>query len=343
MSVRDELAAATSEADLRAALKRALIALDDARTKREELVEAVYTAARDAASALALPVVPKPPSDRRTKQRAEVAVVVLSDWQLGKRTPSYSSEVCEQRIVTLADKVRRLTAIQRADHPVRECHVLALGDMIEGELIFPGQAHRIDSSLYRQVTVDGPRILAGFLRSMLADFDRVTVWSVDGNHGALGGPFRRDYHPESNGDRMLYRITSTVLESEKRLTWNMADPAGERNWYIVAELGAYRSLLLHGDQFRGHAGIPWYGIQKKAGGWALGAIPETFSDVDFGHWHQPTRLTLNRLTARCNGSTESHNTYAIEQLAAVGRPSQGLRFVEPEGGHVTAEYTVWLD
>ena len=342
MSVRDELTTASAEADLRAALNRALRDLDAAKATREELVNAVYRAAGDAARALVIPPVPKPVPDRR-RGRPEVAVVVLSDWQLGKKTPSYNSEVCAERIERLAAKVQKLTDIQRADHPVRECHILALGDLVEGELIFPGQAHRIDASLFRQVSVDGPRILTGFLRTMLATFDRVTVWSVDGNHGAIAGPMRREMHPESNGDRILYQNARMLLEPEKRLAWHMAEPDGERNWYIVARIGAYSSLLLHGDQFRGHSGIPWYGIQKKAGGWALGAIADEFTDLDFGHYHQPTRLTLNRVTARCNGSTESHNTYAIEQLAAVGRPSQGLRFVEPEGGHVTAEYTVWLD
>jgi hypothetical protein len=338
----DQGAESATVAGLRSANNRLLRQLDVAKATREELVDAVYRAARDAASALTLPPVTPPPSDRR-RAKAEVAVVVLSDWQLGKRTPSYDSEVCAERIERLARKVVRLTEIQRSDHPVRDLHVFAVGDLVEGELIFGGQAHRIDASLYRQVTVDGPRILAGAIRHWLSAFHTVTVWSVDGNHGALGGPFRKEYHPESNADRMLYRIVQGLLEGEKRLTWNMPDPAGERNWYVVAEIGAYRSLLLHGDQFRGHSGIPWYGIQKKAGGWALGAIPEPFDDLDFGHFHQPTRLTLNRVTARCNGSTESHNTFAIEQMAAVGRPSQGLRFVEPEKGIVTAEYTIWLD
>lgn len=342
MSLADEAREIDADTDLKAALNRTLRELDKAKASKAELVDAVYRAAKDAASALSIPPVAKPAKDPR-KGRPEVAVVVLSDWQLGKKTPSYSSEVCAERIERLAGKVQKLTTIQRADHPVRELHVFAVGDLIEGELVFGGQAHRIDSSLFRQVSVDGPRILVGFLRTMLATFDRVTVWSVDGNHGAIAGPFRKEMHPESNGDRILYQNARMLLESEKRLAWNMAEPDGERNWYVVAQIGNYRALLLHGDQFRGHAGIPWYGIQKKAGGWALGAIPDAFDDVDFGHFHQPTRLTLNRVTARCNGSTESHNTFAIEQLAAVGRPSQGLRFVEPEGGHVSAEYVVYLD
>jgi hypothetical protein len=179
----------------------------------------------------------------------------------------------------------------------------------------------------------------------------VTTWEVDGNHGAIGGPVRREMHPESNGDRMLYRIAASLTEQDKRITHHMTDPHGESNWYHLAEVGRYHSLLVHGQEFRGNAGMPWYSIQKKVGGWALGAIPEFAHavqtegdcDVDFGHYHQPTRLTLNRVTARCNGSTESYNTFAMQQMAAVGRPSQSLRFIDPVKGRVTAEYVLWLD
>jgi len=65
--------------------------------------------------------------------------------------------------------------------------------------------------------------------------------------------------------------------------------------------------------------------------------------VALGHWHTPTRVTLNRITARVNGSTESDNTYALENLAASGRPAQWLFFVDPERGRATAEYLVQLD
>lgn len=336
----------------RSALDNALRQLEKARVTKDELVQAVYDASRTAVAALDIPKVPRPAKDSRRKS-PESTVAVVSDWQLGKRTPDYDSASCERRIARFADKVERIVAVQRADHPITECHVFALGDIIEGELIFPGQAHRIDSSLYRQVTVDGPRIMASFIRRMLAIHDKVVVWWVDGNHGALGGPWRKEYHPESNGDRMLGRIVQLILEQEiaaGRVEFKMLDPDGERNWYHVAHIGNYRSMLIHGDQFRGHAGMPWYSLQKKVGGWSLGAIGDFIvderpghSDIDFGHWHQPTRVTLNRVTARCNGSTESYNTFAIEQLAAVGQPSQGLRFVDPERGRVTGEYTVWLD
>jgi DNA repair exonuclease SbcCD nuclease subunit len=75
----------------------------------------------------------------------------------------------------------------------------------------------------------------------------------------------------------------------------------------------------------------------------MGGIADRFDDVAFGHYHQPTRITVNTATVRCAGSPESDNSYASESLAAVGRPSQPLMFVNPEKGQVTAEYPcVWL-
>lgn len=341
MSDLGEFEEAQTVEELRRTVDRLGGQLARAKHKREELVEAVYRAARDSIAALDVPKIPQVKPDGR-RSTAETAVAVLADWQLAKATPTYNSEVCEKRIGLYAEKVDELTSIQRADHPVRNLHVWVLGDIVEGELIFPGQAHVIDSGLYRQVTVDGPRILGGFLRRMLHTFENIHVTAVIGNHGAIGGRSRREMDPETNADRMLYRIVQQLLGNERRITWDIPDGRGERNWYAIDEIGEYRALLAHGDQIRGHAGFPFYGLAKKVWGWATGAVPEPFDDVFIGHWHQPTRVTLNSITARVSGSPESDNTYAQENLAATGRPSQWLLFVHPKRG-VTAEYCVWLD
>ena len=101
-----------------------------------------------------MPATPSPVNDSRTKGE-EVAVAVLSDWQLAKVTPDYNSLICEERINKYADKVVSLTEIQRADHPVKDNHVWVLGDIVEGELIFPGQSFLIDGvSVDQSVSVE---------------------------------------------------------------------------------------------------------------------------------------------------------------------------------------------
>lgn len=330
---------------LKTALNNALRSLRKAKASKEELVEAVYQAAKDAVCAIEIPPVPKPPSDPREID-SEVAIAVLADWQLAKTTLSYNSDVCEKRIRQYAQKVKKLTAIQRADHPVKEARIYLLGDLVEGELIFPGQAHLIDASLYSQVVERGPQILAEFVRFMLSEFEKVHVVGVIGNHGALGGRARRDYHPESNADAMMYEVARMLVSQDKdamkRLTWAPNAIRGERRWYAVDKIGDKSFFLFHGDQCRGgFAGIPWYGFSKRIQGWRMGAVPEPFDYALAGHFHTPTRMLIGNVRLWVSGSTESHNTYAAEELAAQGTPSQWLLFAHPKLG-VTAEYEVHL-
>jgi hypothetical protein len=293
----------------------------------------------EAIAGLDMPPVPPAPKDTRRKGE-ETAVLMLSDWQLGKATPTYSSDVCAERVELLQDKVTRLVEIQRADHPVKRIAVMLLGDMIEGELIFPGQAHQIDSSLFRQVAVDGPKILGALVRWAAANFEHVDVYAVPGNHGHIGGRSWKEMNPESNGDRLLYQICSQLTESLVNVNWNVA-----LDWFQVANLGEKcRFLLLHGDQVRGWAGIPWYGWARKVLAW--GSLSRLWPEMDFdhiaaGHFHTPVSMYINGRRLWVNASTESHNPYALEQLAAAGEPAQWLLFVKPGQG-VTWECLVSL-
>ena len=341
-SLKDFAAVEAVESDVRAALNRALRENAKIKASRADLVDAVYRAVSDNVKALALPPVKAPTPDAR-KRSAEVAVAMVGDWQLGKKTPTYDSAACEKRIEEYAEKVSILTEIQRADHPVKELHVWMLGDMVEGINIFPGQSWLVDSSLYRQVALDGPRIMGNFLRSMLAQFEKVHVTAVIGNHGRLGR--WGEYDPESNSDRMLYRITQQLLADEKRLTWDIPDGMGERHWYAVDRIGNYSCLLFHGDQLGGRlqGALTIIGAKRKISGWMSGAIQEPFKDVAFGHWHQLAEIPIiGASVARCNGSPESDNTFAQEALAAVSKPSQRLMYVHPGKGIVSAEHKVWL-
>lgn len=215
-----------------------------------------------------------------------------------------------------------------------------LGDMIEGVDIFPGQQWLIDSTLYRQIFETTPTILVDFLRYLLMHFDQVKVWAVQGNHGRIGR--KGVFGPEDNADRMLYRLVKLMMQHEPRLEFNMSDPEGERAWYLVARIGKYRAMLIHGDQIRGANGYPWYGLGKKVHSWASGGIDETFDDICLGHYHQLGAMPLNKRVAWANGAVESTNTFAAETMAAQSDPKQWLLFVQPERGHVTAAYPVYL-
>lgn len=324
------------ETDTRAALDRALRSLEKAKATREELVAAVYSAAKDAAETISVPPVPKPKAHDK-KRPPETAVCILADWQVGKTTPTYDSEVAADRVRLYAEKVARLITLHHA--PVDEAVVLLLGDLVEGELVFPGQSHRIDASLYRQ-TFHVAQLLAEIVRTIAAAVPAVRVVGVIGNHGAIGGPVRRESHPETNADAMAYNVARLLVEKEPRIDWEETFVRHERAWYRTVEVRGRQWWLFHGDQIKGGAfGYPWYGLNKRLLGWQTSVAPFDYSAS--GHWHQPVRVQVNTVTHWGAGSTESSNTFAQEYLASGGQePSQWLIFQGDDG--VTAEYLVRL-
>jgi hypothetical protein len=335
MNFSDAINTETAIEEYRSALKRALAGEARAKRKTEDLVEAVYQAARDAQ--LAAPrIILKPPAKDTRKAKSEVALVHLTDWQAGKKTVSYGMETLAERIRKMIDKVMTLTDIQRAHHPVRECVVLLGGDMVEGIGIFPGQAYEVEAHLFEQLFTVVSVIQEAIARLALY-FDKVHVVCEFGNHGRLGR--KGDMPGGDNIDRFAYRIASERLSEMKNVTWQQSG-----DWHQIFTIGNYKAMLVHGDEINSYGGnVPAFGILRKCNAWATGVVDD-FQDVYMGHFHTPMTLTMaNGGRVFVSGSPESHNEYARVFVAAVGKPSQRLHYIDPEKGRVTAEYTIWLD
>jgi len=335
-ALADEVDAQAQIDELRAALQREQRKAAKAKNKTADLIQAVYDGSKDAMLAVGRhPIIPRPARDRR--RSPEIALLHLSDWQLGKITDSYNPDVCEERVRMAIARTLKIAEIQRADHPVRDCAVLLGGDLVEGVGIFPGQEWEIDSGAFEQVM----RVVAlveQAIISLLDGFEHVEVWEVAGNHGRIG---KKGQHPrKDNWDHIAGAIARMKLENQPRLTWHEPD-----KWYEVVTAGEYKALLVHGDQIKNFGGnTPVFGILRKSTGWSSGAIREEFTDVYMGHFHTPMSLTMpNGAMIRVVGSPESDNEYAREFVAARGWPSQRLVFIDPKRGRITADYTLWLD
>jgi hypothetical protein len=306
-SLKEDAEASQAELDIRATNVRLLRQLEKARVGKQDIVDAVYRAVTDNVRTLAFAPV-KPPAVPRHKGETETAIVTFSDLQLGQVTPTFNTDVAEQRVTAYADKIAKLVELQRTDHPVTNAKVYMIGDLIEGELIVPSHPHQVDSSVYAQVALNGPRILTDFLRRMLAIFPgRVDIVSVPGNHGDVGGPARKMYNPETNFDRMLSTIVRHVFEAsaEKRASFTIPDGYGRTSWYAVDYVGDIGFHLWHGHQARRTSSSSHLPFYKLVLGWAAGAIPEPFAVSICGHHHTPTMLSIGTRTLFINGTFAS--------------------------------------
>jgi len=343
MSLADDLKKIEKEADPQIAdLRKALIntqkALQKAKDRTEELGEAVFRAAYDATLSMGdIPPVPKP-LVKSGKGKAEVALVHATDWQGAKVTTSYNSEVMKKRVMEFAAKSVKITEIQRHDHPVKDAVIMFGGDMVEGLFNYPAQLWEVDSSIFEQYTTVS-RLMVDFVRYFLANFEKVTVVAEWGNHGRIGS--KRDHVPKNdNFDRMCYELSRQLLAGEKRLTWEDCPEDIQR-----VEIGAYRALLMHGDEV-GRAGFASPSAWQAAGNrWKAGSYKWDFTDIYLGHYHRTASEPLSAQDGMIywTGSTESDNRYARDSMAVSGIPSQRLHFIDPVKGRVTAQYQVWLD
>ncbi len=336
MSLVDDATAIGEADELRAANRRLQVQLAKAKAKTEDLVDAVYRATRDSLIAAPLSATPPPRKDRRHRHE-EVALWHLTDWQGGKRTTSYDSQVMSERLDIFLAKAERITEIQRSDHPVRACTILFGGDMVEGLFNFPTQAFEVDATIveqWRHVT----KALTVVVRRALSIYEKVDVVSEWGNHGRIGS--KRDTVPGfDNIDRMCYETARMALENESRLTWDDCPEDIQK-----VEIGNYRALLLHGDEtgrggFVSQTTFLTYVNKLKAGafGWS-------FKDVYSGHYHTHDERAMADGDGAWyqTGSTESDNRYARNGLGSRAEPSQRLHFIEPDRADVTAQYKIRL-
>lgn len=332
MSVSDDARYEQEIADLKRALANAQRAESRAKRKNDDLVEAVYKAAKDAM--LVQPRVKIKPFKATKRGKAEVALVHLTDWQAGKVSVSYNIETLRKRIAQMCDKVMALTEIQRAHHPVNDCVLVLGGDMVEGLTVFPGQQYEVEAHLFDQL-FSVASIIEDAVHQLAAYFTNVHVVCEYGNHGRIGR--KGDMPASDNVDRMAYKIASERCAHLKNVTWQQS-----HDWYQIATIGNYKLLVVHGDEIPSFGGqTPSYSILRKVNAWATFM---DFHDCIMGHFHTPINLTMaNGGRIWVTGSPESDNQYAKSFVAAVGKPSQRLMFVDPAKGRVTCEYVCWLD
>jgi hypothetical protein len=263
----------------------------------------------------------------------ETAVLHLSDTQIGKKTQTYNSTIAGARIMKLAEKVAYITEIRRSAAKIDELHLYLGGDMVEGESVFPHQAHLIDSSVFAQAVKTAPTIITSCVTYLLNYFSKVVIKTVPGNHGRNGFQDTAS-HPETNWDNVCYEVTKLMLQ-----------PAGDRvefdispTFWSMDYIYNWGNLIVHGDQMASSAPAS---IDKKALNWALADEIPHWNYLWYGHFHNYGYRVINRLVCLANGTTESDNDYALGKMAATGYPSQRLAYFDPNHGLI-ADHQIYL-
>jgi len=270
----------------------------------------------------------------------ETAVAHLSDVHFAKLTESYDMAKAEERVRKYASKVIECSDVRAKFARIGGLHVYLGGDMVEGDGdIFPGQPHEMETGVLEQVIKNGPEIVADAVLTWLKHFTYVKVVGVPGNHGRLG----RHKDPRFNYDSVFYDTLKRIIiytlspKDRKRITFDLPfDRHADHQWYAVDTVEGWGNMLVHGDQISGgFAGFPWYGFGKKVAGWSDHKVIGTpWQYLYAGHFHTMAKFVINSKMVLANGTTESSNSYAAQNMAASGDPVQRLTFYTRKHGMV---------
>ena len=324
-------------------LKRRIQKLQQQLKRQQGGTSLIVEAVREAIEDMPPLVVPEAPKKSRARER-EIAVLHLSDWQIGSMTTTFSTEAARTMVFErLLPKVRRIVDARRAGAKVDELVILIGGDMVDGSGMRSNHPWEVDSHVYTQACEDVPHMLGGLILALMADFPTIRCYHVRGNHGR-SGPRKADPNPTSvNWDTVASRCTELMLGDAidgKRLSFEVE----VERWYKVVDVGDKKILLIHGDQFRGtggFAGIPYYSIAKKTAKWAL-SLDEEWDVIMFGHLHVPSAGMIADRPWYLNGTLQTDSEFALEVLGECTRPAQRLMFFDPERGPI-GDSVIWLD
>lgn len=268
---------------------------------------------------------------KSNKRQKETAVLHLTDIHYGKLTSTYNTAVCSDRLVQIYGAVDEITNLRRNSAAIDELVILFGGDFLEGQLIFPGQNFSTDADIVKQALKEGPEQIANLVIHFAAQFNKVRVVAVPGNHGRTS----KDGSGRFNADSIMYEVTRTLVDQvAKNVTWDLPlDRIPGSEWYAHTVVDGHGVILIHGDFKAGPTnamGYPWYAIGRRTSGWV--SVFPPFDYLYVGHNHSFAAFDVSGKTVYATGSLESDNDYAAKNFATTGEPHQRLQFFNESHG-----------
>jgi len=262
----------------------------------------------------------------RNGKLTEQAVLVLSDIHYGKvnefydtntnkRTVTYSPEIFTAELNRLLDGVSTINELLLGGYNLETLNILAVGDLVDNELIYKGQKKFVEEGVIAQV-LD----LASYLKKMtielLALFPKIRWVIVGGNHARITSGIEADWD-YNNFDYLVGKILQLSFEGQDRI-----EVVVPESWYYVHKIYKWRYLMHHGNNIYSWMSLPYYGIVRQSKARAL----EVPYDIEIiGHFHPSQILqipTSSHSLTIVNGSWINKDEFGWKKFASLSSAKQ---------------------
>lgn len=295
--------------------------------KQRNVTHAIIDTCQAEVAKLNIKPVPIYKKSIKSKEKLDV-FLMRSDAQVGEYInaddvqglSSYDMDIYKERHDKLIGKVMTFLEQDRPSLGLEHLIIPHLGDQVEGEAIYPGQAFNLDAHLVDQLFYSVEVESSGLL-SLAKEFKEITILCVPGNHGRPG--VRGQNHPKTNFDYIFYHILKLVLKPQSNIHIHISESPS-----MIIKRGKFTFLLNHGDSAKGWAGIPYYGLDRQFH--KLSTLYNMIINYELvGHHHQATNLSDRILI---NGCLPGGSDLSINRMTLSSHPSQTMFYFHPNKG-----------
>lgn len=221
------------------------------------------------------------------------ATLMISDLHYGAVVDNavnfYNTDVCQERMNTLLDKVIKYCTI----HRVKELYVNLAGDLVCGNIHLTSRVEQEEDVITQTMQV--AELLSNFLAELSKHVDNIVVACVQGNHSRVT-PDRKESLNQENFERIVFEYIKMRLPNIRMLRNGVED-------WIAYNIGERRVFLEHGDKSSVSS------AREKAIN-LLGYVPDT---IMFGHFHHLEVNDDNGTDVVVNGSVMGSDSYAVKR------------------------------
>ena len=188
----------------------------------------------------------------------ERVCLLLSDLHIGRRTPTFDSEVYTDRMSQLYEAVESIVRLHRNDSALRIIHVFDAGDNVHGERVGQqGRMNDFEFGIPEQLAIS-TNVMGELIDKLLGIFDEVHWHDAPGNHGNLD----KIYSAGSNWDLVRVNLMENLKSNQERIFFHRP-PHINRVAFSIADVMNHRFLVTHGDTIKSYGGFPFGSVIKK--------------------------------------------------------------------------------
>lgn len=265
-------------------------------------------------------------SRRMATPQVEDAVLIISDLHCGAMTKTINKMTWPTVIRGLTENVLNVCT-HLLGYEIKKLHIWLLGDIVTGEMVFPGQWYETDLSAREQWSM-ATRELSAMISVYASIFQEVEVSCVPGNHGVSD----KRIHPETNFDSFVYKaIEMLIKQKHSNVSFKMTD-----EFYQLVTVRGWDWILIHGEDLS-YGGDPMTAAPKFSDRWQRSV--GSHDGIAHGHMHTAISREHNGIHIFGNGTALSNDPYILSKFGVKSSTSQWL-FGVSDKRSVTWQYKV---